>query len=348
MISARAVADAIRRAGMRCVPIGVTGEGRWLAPERSAAILDGEDRRVESSSGPDGGSLVLDPGGRTLLRLVEDSPSQPVELDVIFPLIHGRGGEDGRLQGTLELCGIPYVGAGVLGSAAAMDKALARRVFEAHRLPGVRWLSLHRETYRRGAPAERTRIASELGFPVFVKPSNGGSSVGISRVAHAEQLAAALDEAFACDRRVVIEEGLDAREIECAVLGNESPEASGLGEIIPSREFYDYTAKYLDGTSELQIPARVDPAVVETIREHALAAFSALGLRGFARVDFLLGRDSGRVALNEVNTLPGFTPISMFPMLWEASGLPFPRLIERLVELALDHWREERSLRTSL
>jgi D-alanine-D-alanine ligase len=286
---------------------------------------------------------VLVPGAARLFAVSPDAAPEPVRVDVIFPLVHGWGGEDGRLQGALEICGIPYVGSGVMGSAVAMDKAVARRLFEADGLPGPRWLALDAPP---GA-AERKRISAEIGFPLFVKPANGGSSVGISRVASEAEFPRALEKAFACDGKVVVEQGLDAREIECAVLGNGDPRASVPGEIVSSNEFYDYAAKYLDGASTLTIPADLDAETTRAIRAHAVAAFRCLDLCGLARVDFLVERRSGRVCLNEVNTLPGFTSISMFPKLWEASGLPFPGLVERLVELARERWQEERRLRTS-
>jgi D-alanine-D-alanine ligase len=347
LVSARGVAAAMRDTELDLVPLGVAGDGRWLSPELSAEILDGEAARVECAN-DDGVRLVVDPGGGGLLRSAPGAPLEPVALDVVFPLIHGWGGEDGRIQGALELAAIPYVGADVLGSAAGMDKAMAKKVFASGGLPQLPWLECDRADYIRDPDGACARVVAELGLPVFVKPANGGSSVGISRVAEAGRLAAALDEAWEHDRKVVVEKGLDAREIECAVLGNEEPRASGLGEIVPSGEFYDYAAKYLDGSSELIIPAQLDEDTAEKIRQAALEAFRALDLKGLARIDFLLDRRDGRFFLNEVNTLPGFTPISMFPKLWEAAGLAYPRLIERLVELARERWTGERRLRTQL
>jgi D-alanine-D-alanine ligase len=346
--SARAVAEALRQANLVCVPIAVTGdEGRWLSPEASAAILASDAARAEPRAGSDDGAgVVLEPGKRRLVRVAPGSEPTPVEVDCVFPLVHGWGGEDGRVQGALDLAGIPYVGAGVLGSAAAMDKAVARLLMEAQGLPTVRWLTLRKPPGARVTEAERRQIAREIGFPAFVKPANGGSSVGVSRVASPEQLDSALERALACDAKILVEQGIDAREIECAVLGNDAPEVTLPGEIVPSREFYDYAAKYLDGTSVLKIPAPLDPEIVSAVRAHALAAYRCLGLAGLARVDFLVDRGSGQVYLNEVNTLPGFTPISMFPKLWEASGLPFPRLVERLVDLAVERWHAERGRRT--
>lgn len=345
--SARSVAGALTEGGLDCVPLAVTGEGRWLSPELSRVLLDGKGPRAEPLTDQDDGArVVVDPGAGRLICWTGGRAPQPIELDVVFPLIHGWGGEDGRLQGALDLAGIPCVGAGVCGSAVGMDKVLTHQLCEAQGLPGVRWMVFLASTYARSPQTVHHRISAELGFPVFVKPSNGGSSVGVTRVASGDGLPAAMKEAFDCDGTVIVEEGIDAREIECAVLGNEEPEASVLGEIVPSREFYDYAAKYIDGTSELKIPAPLDGETTEAVRAHAVSAFRCLGLSGMARVDFLVDRSSGQVYLNEVNTLPGFTSISMFPKLWEASGLAYPELVRRLVDLALERWKGERTHRT--
>lgn len=349
VISARGVAAAARETGLTCVPIGVTGEGRWLSPELSSAILSSEVPRAEPAPGQDDGCRVVpDLAGGRLVCITADRAARPVELDVLFPLVHGWGGEDGRLQGLLELTGLPYVGAGVLGSAAAMDKALAKVVFQASGLPVTAWLGITEREYRSQPRPTLRRVEDALGLPVFVKPANGGSSVGVTRVDDADELPAAMDAAFECDRKLLVEVAVSAREIECAVLGNDDPQASVLGEIVPSRPFYDYAAKYLDGTSRLLIPAPLEPELAHRISDYALRAYQALDLRGFARVDFLLDRQDGRVFLNEINTLPGFTPISMFPKLWEASGMAYPELIERLVALALEHWGAEGRKRTRL
>ncbi len=344
--SARSVAAAMRKSRLECGPIVVTRDGRWLSPARSASFLDGDAARVEPSSEQDDGArIVIDPGGGRLLRLVRGAEPQPLELDVVFPLIHGWSGEDGRVQGALDLAAIPYVGAGVCASAVAMDKVLARQLTDSQGLPSVRWIAFEAWSYRRAPDAVHRRITAELEFPLFVKPANGGSSVGVSRVDSEVDLPAAMREAFDCDGKAIVERGLDAREIECAVLGNDQPEASVLGEIIPSREFYDYAAKYEDDTSELKIPADLEPDVTQAIRAHALSAFCCLAVSGMARVDFLVDRSNGQVHLSEVNTLPGFTPISMFPKLWEATGLSYPSLVERLVDLALRRRGAERSHR---
>jgi len=346
VISARGVAGALDDAGLDVVPIGVTGKGRWLSPERSGQVLAGAERRAEPGADDDGSGVAVDPGAGRIVLLAPGAEPRPIAVDVVFPLIHGWGGEDGRLQGLLDLARIPYVGSGVTGSAMAMDKVASKKIFAAHDLPLPRWLSLDEDDYVAATEAAHARVVSEIGFPAFVKPVNGGSSVGVSRVTTEDGLAAAFSESFACDLHAIVEEGIDAREIECAVLGNDEPQASGSGEIVPSGEFYDYAAKYLDGTSELIIPANLDVETTETVRRHAVTAFRALGLAGLARVDFLVERDSGRVYLNEVNTLPGFTPISMFPKLWEASGLPFAELVRRLVDLAEERAAAEGELRT--
>lgn len=347
VISARGVALALEQAGLTSVPIGVTGEGRWLTPEVSREILSSGQARVEAPPGPHGlAEVVALGGGSCLLRVAADGPARTIEVDAVFPLVHGWGGEDGRLQGVLELASIPYVGSGVLGSAAAMDKAVAKALFEAAALPVARWLVFSRGEFEHEARHALARVEAELGLPVFVKPANGGSSVGVSRVGTRDDLPAAMEAAFECDAKLLVEAAIDAREIECAVLGNDAPEASILGEILPSREFYDYAAKYLDGTSRLVIPAVLDAESARLIQQLSLTAFRTLGLAGLARVDFLVDRRTGQPYVNEVNTLPGFTPVSMFPKLWEASGLSYPRLVERLVELAVARSQAEGRRRT--
>jgi D-alanine-D-alanine ligase len=346
--SARGVARGLDPERFVCVPIGVTGDGRWLPPERSAAILAGAGKRVEPPASGEDDRLVVDPGGAGLLRLSRGEPPRPVPLDVLFPVLHGRGGEDGRLQGAMDLAGIPCVGAGVLGSALGMDKAVSKTIFAARGLPVGPWIALSEEEYRSAPWETERRLVDSLGFPMFVKPSNGGSSVGVTKVAAREGLEAAIEAALACDRKVVVEAAIDAREVECAVLGNDRPEASVPGEILPSREYYDYAAKYLDGTSRLLIPAPIAAATADTVRRLAVLAFRALDLAGMARVDFFLERPTGRVLLNEANTLPGFTGISMYPKLWEASGLSYPELLDRLVRLALEEASSFRKRATRL
>lgn len=340
VVSARGVREGLSEAGMEVVPLGVSEEGSWLPPGPSAAVLDAGAARVRSA-GPDERRVLVDPG-RGLVVSGPAGPPEPLGVDVVFPLIHGWGGEDGRVQGLLEWAGIAYVGAGVLGSAVGMDKHTSKSLLEFHGLPVAPWLSFG-ETEYRADPSGVVRRVGSFGLPVFVKPANGGSSVGITRVADGDAIADGVEAALRCDGKVVVETALDAREIECAVIGSDPAEASVPGEIIPSREFYDYEAKYEDGTSELRIPASLPSATAERIRAGSLEAFRALDLAGLARVDWFLARSSEELYVNEINTLPGFTPISMFPKLWEASGVSYPDLLRRLVRLALDRQSGGRS-----
>jgi D-alanine-D-alanine ligase len=342
VVSARGVAGALDRARFVAVPLGITGDGRWLPPEISAELLANGTTRVENAGAA---HLLLDPGNGGLIAMTPGQAPRPLPLDVIFSVVHGWGGEDGRIQGALDLVGIPCVGPGVLGSAVGMDKQVSKSLFQERGLPVAPWIALLREDWQRD-PAAAHRRVSDLGWPVFTKPANGGSSVGISKVRAESELDAALAAAFAHDRKVVVEKGLDVREIECAVLGNEDPEVSVCGEIVPSGEFYDYAAKYQDGTSQLFIPAKLDPDLAQRIRALAIEAFKALELAGMARVDFFLERGTGRVFLNEVNTLPGFTPISMYPKLWEASGVSYGDLLARLIDLARRRAADEGRRRT--
>ena len=341
VVSARGVAFALDPERFETVPLGICRNGRWLAPAESARVLLSDVKRVEPVEGA-GSRLVVDPGFGGLLRLTSGAEAQPVPLDVVFSVVHGWGGEDGRIQGLLELAGIPCVGAGVLGSAVGMDKQVAKALFDERGLPVGPWRSVRRSEWLRDRPGAEARVVAALGLPLFVKPANGGSSVGISKVRTAADLPPAMEIAFAHDGKVVVEKGLDAREVECAVLGNDDPEASIPGEIVPSGEFYDYAAKYEDGTSKLLIPAPLAPGLSEEIRALAIRAFNALELCGMARVDFFVERQTGRVFLNEVNTLPGFTPISMYPKLWEATGLSYRELLTRLIELARERGVQER------
>jgi D-alanine-D-alanine ligase len=318
------------------VPIRIEKTGRWTLGGRvpqalsAAAVLEGQ--RTEA------------------LQTIEPSAAVAASgIDVVFPVLHGPYGEDGTVQGLLELANVAYVGAGVLGSAAGMDKAVMKTLFAAGGLPIVPYLvALRREWERNGADVMR-RVRDDLRYPVFVKPANLGSSVGISKARSDAELTVAMELALQFDRKIVIEAAVpDAREIECAVLGNDEPRASVPGEIIPSREFYDYEAKYLDEASELLIPAPLSAAETARIQQLAVDAFRAAEGAGMARVDFLIGRGTGEVFVNEVNTIPGFTTISMYPKLWEASGLPYPALIDRLIELALERHSEKQKLRTSI
>lgn len=294
--------------------------------------------------------LPAKPGDGRLLPVTPDGDldADALAVDVIFPIVHGRGGEDGALQGLLELADVAYVGSGLLSSAMQMDKDVAKRLLAAAGLPVLPWVVLRGPALDGAAmQASVDSVVKELGFPVFVKPANSGSSVGIARATDPDELTEALRDAARYDDKIVVERGLDAREIEVAVLGNESPEASVPGEILPSQDFYDYEAKYHDSATQLVIPATLSDEESQHLRNLAIQSYAALEAEGMARVDFLVERESGRPYLNELNSLPGFTDGSMYPRLWEASGLPYPKLLDRLIELALERHRRRSKLETS-
>ncbi len=342
LASARSVMAALDPAKYEVVPIGITHGGRWLTNgDPLARLAAGEDAAPAGSAlvGPSVGHRELVPGATG-----ERFP----QLDVIFPVLHGPFGEDGTVQGLFELAGLPYVGCGVLASAAGMDKIASKMLFAAAGLPQTRYLAFTRREWEQRPDDVLARIKAELRYPLFVKPANLGSSIGVSKVKEAGALAPALTEAARYDRRLVVEEAVPhAREIECSVLGNEEPIASVPGEVVPSNEFYDYAAKYIDGKSALLIPAPLPATLAERVRELAVRAFKAIDGAGLARVDFLLNDLSGELFVNEVNTMPGFTAISMYPKLWEASGLSYPELCDRLIELALERHRERARSLTS-
>ncbi len=326
VVSARSVMREADAARFEVVPFGITKGGRWLSPDVTRARLDGEGARDL---------------GYEEARGVLDTPAVLGELasvDAVFPIVHGPLGEDGTLQGLLELAGIPYVGAGVAASAIGMDKELMRDVFAAAGLPQARYEVLRDDDVSAPPDARIREIERHLGFPCFVKPANGGSSVGVSKARSREDLTGAVHEAARFDRKVVIEEAIVGREVECAILGNSEPQASPLGEITPRAEFYTYEAKYADDSTELTVPARVSEAVRERVQTLAVRAFRALDCAGMARVDFFVTPEDD-VRVIEVNTLPGFTPISMYPRLWQEGGLSYSALISRLVDLALERHR---------
>jgi D-alanine-D-alanine ligase len=330
LASARAITEALAKSGRHeVVPVGITREGRWIS--------SGEPmRELESRSGylPDGSDLeVSSPPASAAEKL----PVGLGSVDVVFPVLHGPYGEDGTIQGMLELAGVPYVGSGVLGSAAGMDKPTMKKVFAHHDLPQVGWIAFTRKQWEKNRESLTEEIEGSLGYPCFVKPANLGSSVGIGRVTNAQDLGEAIDEAARHDRRIIVEEGIDAREIEVSVLGNEDPEVSVPGEIvIKKNDFYDYEAKYVEGGMELVAPAPIPDEIAQEIRRIARMAFEAIDAAGMARVDFFLERGTDRLLLNEINTIPGFTPTSVYAELWATSGLSYEELLDRLVELALE------------
>lgn len=343
LMSAQGVLNAIDQNKYEVVPIGITKDGRWLASgDPMKALSSG----VVAESNP--ALLLPEPSQRGLLRLEDREQGEALtavrvsHLDVVFPILHGPYGEDGTVQGLLELAGIAYVGAGVAASAVGMDKVLFKHIMRAQGLPVVPYLVIKRKTWEQDPDETLARIESEIGYDCFVKPANLGSSVGISKAHGPDELRAALDEAARYDRKLVVEVAVDAREIEVSVLGNDQPIASIPGEIVPCNEFYDYAAKYLDGESDLLIPAPIPEETAELIQKLAVASYLAIDCAGMARADFLLDRQTGHVYVNELNTLPGFTPISMYPKLWKASGISYPELIDRLIELALERHADKR------
>jgi D-alanine-D-alanine ligase len=338
--SAQSIVDAFDPERTRVSLLAVDPDGRW-------SLGDGAGSLEEAFSGAE---VLLTPvPGRGLLVAEDDSgKTSRLEVDVILPIIHGRGGEDGALQGLLELSGIPYVGSGVLASAIQMDKDISKRLLAGAGLPVVEGLVLEEP---REDPARRSEFAAkveaDLGLPVFIKPANSGSSIGIARADDSRELAAAIDDAFRYDTKIVAERAVDAREIEVAVIGNGEYRASLPGEIYSPHRFYDYEAKYLAVETELRIPADLPEEVIESLREIACRACGVLGVEGMARVDFLVARGSGEIFVNELNSLPGFTRGSMFPQLFEASGLAFPALLDKLLDLALERHRRRAELRTA-
>jgi len=344
LVSARAVMNHLDASRYEIVPIGISREGRWLTADNATLMLE---QGVTEGKAMIPVALPADPSVKGLVPMGSTADGQKqVPLDVIFPLVHGTGGEDGTLQGLLEMTGLPYVGSGVLGSSLGMDKIAMKAAFNAGGIPCAEFIAVTRQRATSDAAGVGREIAQKFGFPCFTKPANGGSSVGVTKVKGPADLARGLAEAAQYDRRILIEEAIDGQEVECAVLGNEAPEASVVGEIIPCNEFYDYSAKYLEDGSELIIPARISAQQGERVRALSLDAFRALDAAGMARVDFFVRRRDGEVLINEINTIPGFTPISMYPRLWAASGVGFAELVDRLIQLALSRHAETRASRT--
>jgi D-alanine-D-alanine ligase len=369
LLSAASVFKAIDKDKYDVVPIGITKAGRWLTSADAEQLLAGkplEHERHLRAGDPDatpsaalllsGESVVVPPEphkqGASMTPFQSDAPTRraadrAINVDIIFPVLHGTFGEDGTIQGLLELADIPYVGAGVLGSAAGMDKDIMKALFRAAGLPIVKHVTVLRSEWETSPKKVQKLIESKLKYPVFVKPANLGSSVGISKARDLAGLGPAMDEATKFDRKIVIEAGVGgkknkAREIECSVLGNDKPSASVPGEIVPSAEFYDYSAKYLDEGSQLIIPAKLTKSETKKVQELAIAAFRAVDCAGLARVDFLMEPKSRKIYLNEINTMPGFTSISMYPKLWAASGVTYPELIERLIRLGMERHEEKK------
>jgi D-alanine-D-alanine ligase len=368
LLSAASVFKAIDASKYEVVPIGITKDGRWLTASDAERLLHGKagegarptlragdpDTTASAAVLQNGEAVVFppEPHNSSMTPFQTDAPvrrasDRAINVDIIFPVLHGTFGEDGTIQGLLELADIPYVGAGVLGSAAGMDKDIMKSLFRAAGLAIVKHVTVLRSEWESAPKKVQKLVESNLKYPVFVKPANLGSSVGISKARDRKELGPAIDEAAKFDRKIVIEEGVGgkknkAREIECSVLGNDNAQASVPGEIVPSAEFYDYSAKYLDEGSQLIIPAKLTKAETKKVQELATAGFHAVDCSGLARVDFLMDPKSRKIYLNEINTMPGFTSISMYPKLWAASGVGYSELISRLIQLGLDRHAEKK------
>jgi len=373
LLSAASVIEAIDKDKYEVVPIGITKEGRWLTATDAERLLNGEKQEARHLRAGDpeatpaaavlqhGEAVVVPPVPNaehtSLLPFQPEAPEHrraadhPIAVDILFPVLHGTFGEDGTIQGLFELADIPYVGAGVLGSAAGMDKDVMKALFQATGLPIVKHVTILRGEWERDATAAVQRIERAVSYPVFVKPANLGSSVGISKAHNREELGPSMREAALYDRKIVVEEGVGgtakARELECSVLGNDEPQASVVGEIVPVKEFYDYDAKYLAEGSELIIPAKLTEEQECGVRQMAVRAFRAVDCSGLARIDFLMDPVSGKVFVNEINTMPGFTSISMYPKLWAASGLGYRDLIDKLIQLGFERHAEKKRNRYS-
>ncbi|RLQ93183.1 D-alanine--D-alanine ligase [Falsibacillus albus] len=334
--TAKAVIQALDPAKYEIQPIFITTEGQWI----KGPLLNGPVETVKELEFSEGDAVA--PNALAVALTNTDSDS-----DVIFPLLHGPNGEDGTVQGMLELLNLPYVGNGVLASAAGMDKVIMKNLFAQAGLEQVKYVWFVRQTWKQNPENAYSEVEEALGYPCFVKPANLGSSVGISKCTNRDELAQAFEEAFQFDRKIIIEEGVTAREIEIGVMGNDAPECSVAGEIVPKKDFYDYKAKYEDGDTALIIPADIDDETYSAMKDMAVDAYKALDNSGLVRADFFLTKE-GRILINEVNTMPGFTPFSMFPLLWKHTGVEYPELIEKLVALAKERHEDKQNIKHTM
>jgi D-alanine-D-alanine ligase len=342
LVSAASVINALDKEKYEVVPIGIASTGQWLSSSETLRLL----KEKQSIALEQEQLLTPDPRKQSLVA-INDGGSVGKALDVIFPLVHGRFGEDGTLQGLLELADLPYVGPGVLGSAVGMDKVIQKELLIRAKIPTAPSVWCTHEEYETGQNKIIADIERKLKYPLFVKPSNSGSSIGINKAHNRKELIAFIKVAAQYDRKILVEQGIiNAREIECGVLGNDQPVASLPGEIVPSNEFYDYDAKYVDGKSNVIVPAKLPHIVMKKIQQYALRAFRVMDCAGMARVDFLIAKKSNRIFLNEINTIPGFTSISMYPKLWQASGLSYSLLLDKLIQLALERHKAKTKLKT--
>ncbi len=342
LMSSASILRAINKEKYNVITVGITKDGLWK-------YHDGTIDEIESGEWEGMPNLLAEKTEKNATIIPKDTGEgflaigrdRMEKIDVVFPVLHGPMGEDGTIQGLLEMMNIPYVGAGVLASSVAMDKAVAKKLFQAEGLPQAEFIVLYRKKYFDDKEQYIALIEARFGYPVFVKPANLGSSVGISKAKNRQQLHEAIALAAKYDRKIVIEEFIDGREIECSVLGNDDPIASLPAEIIPSHEFYDYQDKYFDGTSQYVIPPEMPKEVIKEIREMAVTAYRLIDCTGLARIDFFVEKSTNRILLNEINTMPGFTKISMYPKMWEVTGIPYETLIDKLIELAIERFEEK-------
>jgi D-alanine-D-alanine ligase len=343
LVSAASVINALDKEKYEVIPIGIASTGQWLSSNETLHLLK-EKQSIELEQEQ---LLVPDPRKQSLVA-INDGGGIGKALDVIFPVVHGRYGEDGILQGLLELADLPYIGPGVLGSAVGMDKVIQKELLVQANIPTAPSIWFTIEEYESRHKKIIAEVERKLKYPLFVKPSNSGSSIGINKAHNRKELLVFIDTAAQFDRKILVEQGIkNAREIECGVLGNDQPIASVPGEIISSNEFYDYDAKYVDGKSDAIIPAKLASVVVKKIKRYALTAFRALDCAGMARVDFLVTKKTNQIFLNEINTIPGFTSISMYPKLWQASGLSYTALLDKLIQLAIERHEAKKKLKTT-
>jgi D-alanine-D-alanine ligase len=351
IVSALSIFNALDKEKYEATLVGIDKTGRWLLPDQTRLLAQKSNPRlIKLNDIKETVSLLPFESDKNLVPVEAASGGKGAakSFDVVLPILHGTYGEDGTVQGLLELANLPYVGSGVLGSAVGMDKDLAKRVMRDAGIPVVPFMTVRRHDFKTNSQKFIDEAQRKFGYPYFVKPANMGSSVGVNKVKSESEARIKFEDAFAYDTKVLVEQGIDARELECSVLGNSDPQASIVGEIIPHHEFYDYEAKYIDENgADLKIPADLPKATAERVRQLAVDAFRALECAGMARVDFFLDRRDGKVYLNEINTIPGFTPISMYPKLWEATGIPYSKLLDRLIELALERHSEKNHLKTT-
>ncbi|EMA6344025.1 D-alanine--D-alanine ligase [Bacillus cytotoxicus] len=340
--TALAAIKALNQEKFEIHPIYITEQGQWMRGER----IEGEVTSVEALQ-MSGEVNAISPVSLSTEIIPAPASKQEEAIDVIFPLLHGPNGEDGTVQGLLELMNIPYVGNGVLASAAGMDKVVMKNIFAEAGLNQAKYTSFVRSVWEKNREEAYEKVEEALGYPCFVKPANLGSSVGINKCKDREELEKAFEEAFQFDRKIIVEENIIGREVEVGVLGNDDPKCSVVGEIVPKKEFYDYKSKYIDGDTALIIPAEITEEETATIQRDAIRAFQALDGAGLTRADFFLTKD-GEVYINEVNTMPGFTPFSMFPLLWQHTGLPYPELIEELIRLAIERHKEKQKIKYTI